>query len=130
MITTPNLGLKVWNGDSDTFNRQDLIDNWNAIDADYARSRTANQVEILATLPVTNLFDGRLVYLTAANGGFAAKSVVRYNGSSWAVVGPSPEVMGSLPTAGNYQGRIVALTAADGGFQANDVVVNTNGSTS
>lgn len=106
-----------------------MIDNWTAIDNDYARARTASQVEAVATLPVTNLFDGRLVYLTAAASGFAAKSVLRYNGSSWAVVGPSPEIMGSLPTAGNYQGRLVVLTAADGGFQTNDVVINTNGST-
>ena len=82
MYTTPNLGLKVWDADADTFNRQDLIDNWTAIDTDSTRQRSANQVEILASVPVTNLFDGRLVYLTAASGGFAAKTVIRYNGST------------------------------------------------
>lgn len=129
MYTTPNLGLKVWDSDSDSFDRQDLIDNWEAIDDDYARQRSANQVELLASVPGTGNFDGRLVYLTAASGGFAAKTIIRYNGSSWAAVGPTPEVFSSLPTSGNFQGRVVVLTAASGGFSANDVVVNTNGAT-
>lgn len=80
-------------------------------------------------MPSSSNFDGRLVYLTAADSGFSAKTIIRYNGSSWKAVGPAPEVMAALPTVGNYQGRIIALTASSGGFAANDVVVNTNGST-
>jgi hypothetical protein len=80
--TTPNLGLKIWDSDNDQFNRQDLITNWTNIDNDYTRQRSADRVEILASVPASGNFDGRLVYLTAANGGFAAKTIIRFNGSS------------------------------------------------
>jgi hypothetical protein len=125
---TTNLGLRVWSG-SDEFDPADLAFNWSAIDADYTRPRSADRVEILATVPGVGNFDGRLVFLTAAVSGFPAKTMIRYNGTSgtWAAVGPSPEILGSLPTVSNYAGRIVVLSSAAGGFAQWDVVVNTDG---
>jgi len=119
--TTTNLGLKVWDLPSDGFSPTDLAFNWDAIDADYSRARSANQVEILATVPVTSLFTGRLVYLNAADGGFEAHTLIRYSGSNWKAVGPF-ESKAALPVANLYAGRLVFLTSADGGFAANSLV--------
>src|SRR4051812_31827058 len=101
MRTTPNLGLKVWNLSNDEFNPQDLADNWDTLDGDFTRPRSANQAEILAALPVVDNFDGRLVYLSAASGGFAINTLVRYASGSWKAVGPF-EVFNSVPVTGNF----------------------------
>lgn len=117
MRTTSNLGLRVWDSPSDQFSPTDLSFNWDKIDADYLRARPANQVENLSAVPASGNFDGRLVYLTATDSGFPAKTLIRYNGSSWQVVGPF-EVSASLPTLSNYAGRLVLLSAAASGFSA------------
>ena len=117
MRTTTNLGLKVWNLSSDGFLPSDLEDNWDAIDADYTRARPADRVEILAAVPAAGNFDGRLVYLTAADGGFPTKTMIHYNGTVWKAVGPN-EILASVPTLANYDGRLVLLSAANGGFSA------------
>jgi len=129
MRTTANLGLTVWDSNSDEFNPTELADNWDLIDAAQGGFKIADRVEIRADLPITNLFNGRLVYLTAAVGGFQANTMVVYNGAAWRNIGPL-EKFAVLPTVGNFIGRMVILTGADGGFAANDVVINTNGSTS
>lgn len=132
MRVTPNLSLTVWDSNNDEFNPTELADNWDKIDDAFDTSISfypADRVEIRADLPVSSLFNGRLVYLTAAVGGFQANTMVVYTGSAWRNVGPF-EKFSALPTTGNFIGRIIALTSADGGFAANDVVINTNGSTS
>lgn len=116
-LTTPNLGLTVWNNPSDTWNSAQLAANWLAIDADYTRTRPTDRAEVLAALPGSGNFNGRLVYLSAANGGFNAGTLVRYQGAAWGAVGPQ-EVHSSVPATGNYAGRLVLLSAASGGFEA------------
>jgi hypothetical protein len=114
--TTPNLGLTVWSDPNDQFSTTQLAQNWDKLDADYIRGRPANSAELLSAVPVSGNFDGRLVYLTAADSGFAAKSLIRYNGSSWAVVGY--ETLSALPTSSNFAGRLVLLSASASGFPA------------
>jgi hypothetical protein len=114
---TPNLGLTVWDSPSDAFNSTELADNFDAIDADATRVRPTNSAEVLATLPGVGNFNGRLVYLSAADGGFAAGTLVRFQGSTWGAVGPI-EALAAVPTSGNYPGRVVLLTAISGTFAA------------
>lgn len=114
--TTPNLGLTVWSDTNDQFDPTALAHNWDLIDADYSRGRPANSAEIVATVPVTSNFDGRLIYLTAADSGFPAKSLLRYNGASWAVIGY--EILAAVPVSGNFAGRLVLLSASASGFAA------------
>lgn len=132
MRITPNLELIVWDSNNDEFNPTQLADNWDKVDAAFDTTQSfypADRVEIRNDLPVTNLFEGRLVFLTAAVGGFQAESMVVYNGTAWRTIGPF-EKFSALPTLGNFIGRIVVLTGASGGFAANDVVVNINGANS
>lgn len=117
MRTTTNLGLVVWDSASDPFDSAQLAANWDAIDADYSRSRPTDRAEILAAVPNTGNFNGRLVYLSAADSGFAAGTLIRYHGAVWKPVGPF-EVFASVPTLSNYAGRLVLLSAASSGFAA------------
>lgn len=116
MRTTSNLGLRVWDSPSDQFSPTDLAFNWDKVDSDYSRARPANQVENLSAVPSSGNFDGRLVYLTATDSGFPAKSLIRYNGSSWAAVGY--EILAAVPSTSNFAGRLVLLSATASGFPA------------
>jgi hypothetical protein len=129
---TPNVDLTVWDSNSDEFNPTELADNWDKLDAALDTSGSffpADQVEIRSDLPVTGLFDGRLVYLTATASGFPAKTMVVYNGTIWKTVGPIEEFT-SIPGAGNYVGRLIVLLSPDGGFSARDLLVNADGADS
>ena len=114
---TPNLDLTLWDSPTDQFSSADLVDNFQKIDADYTRPRPANQVENLAAVPAIGNFNGRLIYLTAADAGFAAGTVLEYQSTVWKVVGPV-EVLAAVPSTGNYAGRMVLLSAANGGFES------------
>lgn len=113
---TTNLDLTKWDSPSDVFDSGELAENFQKIDDDFNRARPTDRAEILAALPVSGNFNGRLVFLSAASGGFAAGTLVRYYGS-WAAVGPF-EVLSAVPGTGNYAGRIVLLSAASSGFAA------------
>lgn len=126
MTITPNLQLTIWDSPSDEFDPIELADNFRKIDNDYTRTRPTDRVEILTSLPGSGNFDGRLVYLTAANGGFPSQTVVRYAAGSWKAVGPA-EVHASLPVTGNFAGRMIMLSASSGGFTPWTLVVNTDG---
>lgn len=114
MRTTPNLGLTVWDNNNDTFDSTVLAANWDAIDADYTRARPADEIQILAALPGSPT-EGELVYLSAANGGFAAGTIVRRTSGTWYPVS-GIEVLSAVPTSGNFAGRVVLLSVANGGF--------------
>jgi microcystin-dependent protein len=111
MRTTTNYGLIVWNLGSDEFNHADLEYNWDTIDAALDAIGTPAHIDQGTSLPtgLTGADAGHLFYLTAAASGFAADTVVRYDGSSWRTVGPV-EIFSSFPTSGNFSGRIVALS--------------------
>jgi hypothetical protein len=118
MRTTATLGLKVWNDPSDQFNTNDLAANWDAIDA-YASSPvpSASSVQKGTTLPggLVSGDAGTIFFLTAAASGFAANTLLEWNGTQWNVVGPR-ETLAAVPVSGNYAGRMVLLSAASGGF--------------
>lgn len=115
MRTTANLALTVWDSNGDTFDHTALASNWDKIDADYARTRPTNSAEVRTTVPATSNFEGRLAYLSAADSGFGAGTLIRYTGGAWKPVA-GVELFGALPTSGNFAGRMVLLTSAAGGF--------------
>lgn len=116
MRTTPNLGLTVWDNNNDAFDSTQLAANWDAIDADYTRTRPADKVQTVATLAsVPTPTEGTLAYLTAADSGFAAGTLMRYVSSTWKPVS-AVEVLSAEPSSGNFAGRIVLLSVASGGF--------------
>jgi hypothetical protein len=79
-------------------------------------------VELLSALPTQNLFDGRMVLLTTAAGGFSAWSLVRYLTGSWFVVNQGIEIAATIPATNLFAGRVVILSAASGSFKAYDVI--------
>lgn len=116
MRTTPNLGLTVWDNNNDGFDSSQLAANWDAIDADYTRTRPASMVQVVATLAsVPSPVEGTLAYLSAADSGFAAGTLMRFTSSTWKAV-PGVELFSALPVSGNFAGRIVLLTLAAGAF--------------
>lgn len=117
MRTTPNLGLTVWDSVNDPFSSSQLATNWDLVDANAVVARPANSVQVLTALPTTGLFEGELVYLSAADSGFTAGTLVRRTGSSWYPV-QGVEVQSSVPSTGNFAGRIVLLSSAASGFAA------------
>lgn len=118
MRTTPHLGLTVWDNNNDAFESAQLAANWDAIDADYTRTRPANMVQVVTTLAsVPSPVEGTLAYLSAADSGFAAGTVMRYTAAAWRPV-PGVEVLAAVPASGNFAGRIVLLSALSGGFSA------------
>jgi hypothetical protein len=116
MITTPNLGLRVWDSVSDPYSRADLQFNWEALDAAVAAPGTADGIDVVSTVPVGGA-EGDVVFLNAANGGFPADTILTYTGSQWRAVGP-PETLAAVPSQGLYAGRTVLLSAAAGGYPA------------
>lgn len=118
MYTTTNLGLVVWDSNSDTFNHTQLAANWAAIDA-WAGGpiQATKSVQVVTSLPVSSLFEGELCYLSSAASGFAAGTVLRYTSSVWKPV-PGVEVLAAVPSSGNFAGRLVLLSANDSGFTA------------
>jgi hypothetical protein len=123
MRVTPNIGLNVWNDVNDEFNPHELEENWDLLDSALAGASTAGFIQKGATLPagLGSGDEGLVFYLTSADGGFPSKSVVRWDGSTWAVIGPG-EILASVPVTGNYNGRTVFLTSASGGFAANTLI--------
>lgn len=127
--TSTNLGLTLWGSPSDTFSYTELYNNWLLIDAMFApvppNPVTANYIQKVAAVPAPSS-QGKLIYLTAADSGFAANTILRDSGTAWATVGPL-EIQSSLPTLSNYQGRLIILSASVSGFNQWDVVINTDG---
>jgi hypothetical protein len=116
MRSTPHLGLTVWDSNNDTFNSTQLAANWDAIDADYTRARPANQVQVVTTVAsVPSPVEGTLAYLSAADSGFAAGTLIRRTASTWKPV-PGVELLSAVPSSGNFAGRMVLLSVANGGF--------------
>lgn len=112
-------GLHVWESGSDQFDHTELAENWATVEQ--ILSEGAQAIETLNAVPSSGNFAGRLVMLSAANSGFPAWTIIRYDGTSWRVVGPF-EILPTLPIAGNFAGRVIVLSGADGGFAAWDIV--------
>lgn len=119
MARTTAKGFFVWDLTTDAFNHTQLAANWDLVDAQL--DVPPKQVEILATVPTSGNFAGRLVMLSAAVSGFPAWTLIRYDGSAWRAVGPL-EILPTVPTSGNYAGRVIILSAADSGFDAWSVI--------
>lgn len=118
MARTTSKGLHVWDLDTDPYNHLELAANWDTIDS--LLGSPTSSLQTLATVPTTGNFAGRLVMLSAADSGFSAWTVVRYDGSAWRALGY--EVLPAVPSSSNFGGRLVVLSAANGGFNAWDVI--------
>lgn len=112
--TTPNLGLVKWNLSTDKFSSTQYNANLDLIDA---KADTIRRIEILAALPTSDLFQGRMCMLNVAVSGFPAWTLVRWDGVQWEAVGPV-EVQASPPVTSNFVGRLVLLSAATASFTA------------
>jgi hypothetical protein len=119
MARTTAKGFYVWDLTTDSFSHTQLAANWDLLDSLLGAS--ASSLTPSAVVPTSGNFAGRLVMLTASDSGFAAWTIIRYDGSAWRAVGPF-EILPAVPTAGNYAGRIVILSAADSGFSAWSVI--------
>ena len=121
-MRTTAKGLIVWNLEDDDFDHDELAANWDKIDAlldtlDSEVTPGPKRIQTLPSLPTTDLFVGRLVYLSAADSGFQANTLMQYDGSRWQPVG-TPEITPTVPTVGNFAGRVIMLSADDSGFDA------------
>lgn len=124
MSRVTSKGLIVWDQSTDAFSHTQLAANWDLVDSYWAgfnaTTKLPQRLHTTTTVPTTGTA-GDIVMLTAADGGFAAWTVLRYDGSVWRAVGPI-EVLAALPSAGLYAGRMVILSAASGGFSQWSVV--------
>lgn len=111
-------GLHVFDLTTDQYNHTQVAANWDLVDS--LLGAAATSVQTLAAVPSTGNFAGRLVMLSAVNGGFPAWQLIRYDGSAWRAIGY--EILPAVPSVGNFGGRIVMLSAANGGFNAWDMI--------
>lgn len=118
--TTTNAGLYLWDLGSDLYNHTQLQANFSTIDAYLAGFNTTSKfvqhLHTTATIPGSASL-GDVVFLTSAAGGFAANSIIRYDGSAWRPVS-AMEILPAVPSSGNFAGRTVMLSVADSGFAA------------
>lgn len=79
------------------------------IDKVFSLSKVKGGYEIVATLPSTNLFEGRVVYYTLED------KLYRYDGASWSASVPATDITGTLADA-----QIAAVAASKVTGQLND----------
>lgn len=120
----------VWDQNNDTFDSTQLVANWDAIDNQLGQPRTTNAITQIGALPggLNNTTDrGKIYFLTSADQGYPAGSIVRWNGASWNDI-KGVELQSTLPTLNNFDGRLVLLSATTGGFTAWTLVRYLSGS--
>ena len=123
MRTTTHAGLTVWDSSTDAFSHTALAANWDAIDARLGGVDSLGGTtffSLVTSLPGSPSL-GQCCMVTVPTGGFAAYTIVRWDGTNWRAVGPF-EILPSVPTLGNYPGRIIILSATSGGFSAWSVI--------
>lgn len=124
MRTTTYAGLTVWDLTTDAFSHTQLATNWDTIDSYLVgidkTTKQPKNVSMVSSLPGTPA-SGDMCMLTSAAGGFAAWTILRYDGSQWRPVGPL-EILSAVPVSGNFAGRLVILSASSGGFDAWSVI--------
>lgn len=118
-MRTTDRGLIVWDMPIDEFSSSELAANWDLVDE--LVSTPPSSVETLAAIPSTGNFAGRLVMLSATNGGYAAWTLIRYDGANWRPVNQM-EIQPAVPSTGNFAGRVVILSATSGGFDAWSII--------
>jgi hypothetical protein len=118
MARTTSKGLYVWDLSTDAYDHTQLAANWDKIDQ--LLGSPATSMQVLAAVPVTSNFAGRLVMLSASDSGFQPWTLIRFDGSAWRAIGY--EIQPAVPTSGNFAGRIVVLSSAASGFNAWDVI--------
>lgn len=129
MARTTTSGFKVWNLTTDTYNHQDLADNWDLLETLITRSgKNIQAVNNLtggaANGPRNTVAQGDLAVTTTTVENFPSGTLIQYTGSDWKTVGPV-EVVATLPTQHNYTGRVIFLTASVSNFIANSLLYYT-----
>jgi hypothetical protein len=82
------------------------------IDKDFTLAKTRGGYEIVDTLPVTDLFEGRIVFLTTDD------KLYRYTGSAWTTAVPAVDISGQLADS-----QIAALAASKVTGQLSDAQI-------
>jgi len=118
-LSSPSGYFTVWDQTTDSFSHSQLAANWDKVDQLF--QQVPKQVEVSATVPTSGNFAGRMVMLSSTVSGFAAWTLIRYDGSNWRPVG-AIEVASAVPTQGNWAGRIVILSQSSGGFDPWSVI--------
>lgn len=86
------------------------------IRSDGTNWKAVGPIEAASAVPTSNNYIGRLIFLTAADGGFAENNlIVNTDGSTtWKLVGTSPTYTSIASATNPYDGQIIVLTAYDG----------------
>jgi cytoskeletal protein RodZ len=66
------------------------------LDKVFSLAKTRGGYEIVAALPTTNLFEGRVVYLTTLDGTNQPDKLYRYTGSAWTAAVPAVDISGTI----------------------------------
>lgn len=123
MARTTSIGLYVWDAGTDSFNHTQLAANWDTITSYLssfdATTKLPKRINTSTTIPGSGTA-GDLLMLTAANGGFGAYTLFKYDGTNYRPVGY--ETLSAVPSSGNFAGRIVLLSASSGGFNQWDLI--------
>lgn len=130
MARTTTGGLFVWDLSTDPYDHTQLAANWDLVQSYWVgfdtTTKLAKRLNTSATVPGSGTL-GDIVFLTATNGGFAANTFLKYDGSAYRPVG-GIEIQPAVPVSGNFAGRVVILSAADSGFAA-WTIIRYNGTT-
>jgi hypothetical protein len=63
----------------------------------FSLSKAKGGYEIVSTIPTTNLFNGRVVYLTATDGTYSPNKLYRYvSGTGWTASVSAPDISGEI----------------------------------
>lgn len=96
------------------------------LDKIFSLSKTKGGYEIVATLPSTNLFQGRMVFLTTDN------KLYRYNGSAWTAAVDGADISNASLTAAKFASSIepvTIVTSVPGTKSTNTIFNSTDGKT-
>lgn len=92
----------------------------------YTITKTRGGYEIVSALPTSNLFDGRVVYLTTADGSNPAKKLYRYvTGTGWTAAVPAVDISGTIVGTQISDGAISTDKLAANAVTAGKIAANT-----
>lgn len=89
------------------------------LDKVFSLSKAKGGYEIVATLPSTNLFEGRIVFLTTDD------KLYRYTGSAWTAAVPAVDITGQITATQITDGAISTPKLAANAVTASQIAANT-----
>lgn len=89
------------------------------VDKIFSLSKSKGGYEIVSTLPTTNLFEGRIVFLTTDD------KLYRYTGSAWTAAVPAVDITGQITATQITDGAISTPKLAANSVTASQIAANT-----